>query len=209
MGLAGWHKALPTDRGLEFQFTLYAFDGTTPGADGTLLFLTTKRTTKPAGAGGALGYVDGKRNKGLPNAYLGIGFDYYGNFSAYLPGGPGFIPETVAIGGAESIGYHYLGGVTNGSGIPSSLPFDLDQPTEPTRPANAPTIDVSLTSAGLVEVAIDIHDGNGPQTYVSETIVGVDGQPALPAEVYAGFISSTGGSYNTQQINDLTISTLE
>ena len=211
LGLAGWHEPLPTANGLEIQFTLYAFDGTTPGADGTLLYLTDgalKHPTMPAGSGGSLGYIQGKKGRGLAHAYLGIGFDEYGNFSNFLPDGPGFIPETVALGGAEAIGYEYIGGVTNGSGEPASLPFDLDSPSSTTRPANAPTIDVSLTSAGLLEVAIDIHDGNGPVTYISETIVGVNGQPAVPANVFVGFIGSTGGSYNRHQIGDLTISTL-
>jgi hypothetical protein len=213
IGLVSWHKALPTANGLDVQFTLYAFDGTAPGADGTLLYFSNgslKHPIRPGGNGGSLGYVaGGSAKKGLANAYLGVGFDEYGNFSSYLPGGPGFIPETVAVGGAASIGYPYLGGVTDGSGVPSSLPFDLDQPSATSRPANAPTIDVTLTAAGLLEVAIDIHDGNGPLTYLSENIVGVAGQPAVPATVYVGFEASTGGLYNRHQIGGVTISTLQ
>ena len=212
IGMAGWHKALPTANGLDIQFTLYSFQGSTPGADGTLVYFTDgslDHPGRPAGTGGSLGYINGSRHQGLANAYLGVGFDEFGNFSGFLPGGPGFVPETVALGGAASIGYTYLGGVTNSEGQPASLPFDLDDPASQTRPTNAPTIDVSLTSAGLLEVAIDIHDGNGPVTYLSETIVGVNGQPAVPATVYVGFISSTGGSYNRHQIGGLTISTLE
>jgi len=213
LGLAGWHQALPTANGLDIQFTLSSFDGSSPGADGTLVFLSdgsAKHPTKPAGAGGALGYINhNKRNTGLPGAYLGGGRDEYGNFSDYLLDGPGFIPETVALGGAETAGYAYLGGVTNGSGEPSSLPFDIDQPNSPTRPANAPTINISLTAAGLLEVGIDIHDGNGLVTYISEDIVGVNGQPAVPDSVYVGFIASTGTFYNRHQITNLTISTLQ
>ena len=213
LGLAGWHEPLPTANGLEISFNLYAFDGSEPGADGVLVFLSdgsAKHPTKPAGAGGALGYINhNKRNSGLPNAYLGVGFDEYGNFSNYLLDGPGFIPETVAFGGAESAGYAYLGGVTDGSGQPASLPFDIDDPSSPTRQSSAPTVYISLTASGLAEVAIDIHDGNGPVTYVSENIVGINGQPAVPSSVYVGFIASTGTFYNRQQIDDLTIETLQ
>jgi len=213
LGITGWSKPLPTANGLDIQFTYYSFDGSSPGADGTVLFLSdgaAKHPTKPAGAGGALGYINhNKKGTGLPNAYLGVGFDEYGNFSDYLTDGPGFIPETVALGGAESAGYDYLGGVTDGSGQPASLPFDLDQPGSSTRPSNAPTVDITLSADGLLEVAIDIHDGNGPVTYISESIVGVHGQPAVPATVYVGFIAATGTFYNRHQIGNLTISTLD
>ena len=214
IGFAGYGKPLPTANGLDVQFTLYSFGGSTPGADGTLLYFadgSQKRPGKPGADGGDLGYIESTAHglKGIANAYLGVGFDEYGNFSGFLPGGPGQIPESVALGGAESIGYEYLGGVTNGSGIPVSLPFDLDDPSSPTRPANAPTIDVSLTPAGLLEVAIDIHNGQGPVVYLSETVAGVAGEPAVPATLFVGFAGTTGGSYNRHQIGSVTISTLD
>jgi hypothetical protein len=213
IGSVGWRLPLPTANGLDVQFTLYAFDGTIPGADGSSLYFTDgsfKHPAKPGGLGGALGYLPGPHaRQGLNSAYLGVGFDEFGNFSSFLTGGPGFIPETVALGGAQSAGFPYLGGVENGSDEPASLPFDLDDPSATTRQSNAPTIDVSLTPDGLVEVAIDIHDGNGSLTYVSQQIVGVNGQPAVPATVFVGFAAGTGGSYNRHQIGNLTISTLQ
>ena len=211
VNFVAWHKALPTANGLNIQYNLYSFDGTSPGADGSLVFFTYGSDKPPkmaAGTGGYLGYLSGG-GTGLNYAYLGVGFDEYGNFSNSLTNGPGFVPETVALGGSYLQQYQYLGGVTNGSGVPASLPFMLDDPSSPTRPANAPTIDISLTPAGLVEVAIDIHDGNGPVTYLSENIVGIAGQPAVPPSVFVGFMGATGGLDNRHQIGSLTISTLQ
>jgi len=213
LGLAEWHESVPTARGLDIRFTLYSFDGSLPGADGTLLFLSDgskQPPRKPAGDGGNLGYM-GAGARRMKHAYLGVGFDEYGNFSKTLRGGPGFIPETVALGGAASLGHHYLGGVVDGSGKPASLPFDLDRGAQ-TGFVNAPgrgiTIDVLITPSGLVEVALDTHDGQGLVTYVSASIVGLAGQPPVPPTVFIGFIGSTGGLHNRHEITDLTVSTL-
>ena len=211
-GFVGYHKPLPTANGLDVQYSLYAFNGSSPGADGSLVWFSAPgHPSVPGQEGGQLGYLIQKKGKttGLKDAYLGVGFDEYGNFSVVVPGGPGFVPETVAIAGAESTGYHYLGGVTDGSGQPASLPFNLDDPAQPTRPSIAPTIDIQLTQAGQLSVAIDIHDGEGLVTYYSANIVGVAGQPAVPSSLYVGFTATTGGLYNTHQINNVTISTLQ
>jgi hypothetical protein len=211
-GLAGYHKALPTANGLQIVFDYYSFDGS--GADGSLVYLadgSLPRPKRPGASndcGGCLGYVPSGRKHGLSGAYLGVGLDEYGDFGRFLPGGPGQIGQTIYLGGAQSIGYEYLGGVVNGLGQQASLPFDLDFPGDQSRPTPL-TFYISITAAGLVEVAIDIHDGNGPVTYVSENIVGVAGQPAVPATVYVGFIGSCGSADDRHQVNDLTISTLQ
>jgi hypothetical protein len=218
LGLVGWYAPLPTDNGLDIQFTLYDFNATKKEhSDGTLLYFTDGSLDppiEPDGAGGCLGYFwkrtwcgAATKHGGLANAYLGIGFDEFGHYSKYLNGGPGKVPNTVALGGAVSTGYRYLGGVTNAQGRAASLPFKLYSDST-TRPPSAPTVDVQLSSAGLLEVAFDIHDGHGFVTYLSETVAGINGQPSVPAMVYVGFIGSSGAGFSTHQINDLTISTL-
>ncbi len=200
-----------TANGLQITFTDYAFNGTNPGSEGIAFFLTDASQPIPAHgglAGGGMGYIGTTATNGLPNAYVGVGLDEYGSFSSTAGGyngGPGIVPETVAIRGAASTNYVYLGGATNTAGKAASLPFALDAPTATTRPTGAPTIQATLTAAGLLTVAINRHDGNGFVTYFSQKIVGVNGQPAVPANVYFGLSASTGSHYETHQVAGLTV----
>ncbi len=213
-GAAIERTPLPTANGLSITFTDYAFDGVLPGGNGVAFFFTDASQPLPTTLGqrgGALVYRPSGSGPGLPNAYLGVGLDEYGAFSApgtgYI-GGPGTIPESISVRGAAATGYQYIGGAVNGSGAPASLPFTLDAPSAPTRPATAPTIQATLSAAGALTVAIDHHDGNGFVTYYSGTIVGAGGQPAVPANVYFGVGSSSGGTYEVHQIGGLVITSL-
>ena len=192
-----------TANGVSVTFTDAAFNGTSPGADGMALFFTDASTAVPVAAGavgGALGYGNGG-GAGLTNAYLGVGFDEYGNFSASAggTGGPGRVQETLAVRGSAGTGYAYLGGYQS-AGKAASLPFALDQPAQTVRPANAPTVTVVLTASGQLTVSIDRHDGNGSVQYLSQQIVGVNGQPAVPANIYVGFSAGTGGLDQRHQV---------
>ncbi|HTU81385.1 MAG TPA: multicopper oxidase domain-containing protein [Candidatus Acidoferrales bacterium] len=215
-----------TAHGLSITFTYYSFNGTSPGADGLAFFLTDATQAAPTsygGNGGGLGYGNVNGSGGVANGYLAIGLDEWGNFSAPAAGnsgtgdagGPGVIPESLAVRGAASQDYMYLGGAEDASGSPASLPFDWDQQT-PSRPAVAPTVRITLTPAGLVTAAVDIHDGNGFVTYYSKNVVGqqiqANGttyvQPAVPSKVYVGFSAGTGGAYTQKQVGSFNVSTL-
>ena len=117
------------------------------------------------------------------------------------------MPQTIAVRGAASMGYPYLGGATNAGGHAASLPFKLDQPGT-TRPANAPTIRATLTAAGNLSVAIDRHDGAGFVTYYTQSIAGVAGQPPVPAKVYVGLTGATAGYFARHQIGGLAVTSL-
>ncbi len=205
---------LATANGLQITFTDYSFDGSSSGADGMTLFLTDASRGMPTAigqVGGSLGYASTTGKPGIANGYLGLGLDEFGNFSNPTQGrlgGPGPIPETLALRGAAALGYPYLGGATGPTGKAASLPFHLDQPTLKTRPQNAPTVRLTLAPGGQFAAAIDHHDGNGFVTYFSSTIVGIAGQPAVPASVYLGMTASTGYSYNTHQIGSFAVTTL-
>jgi FtsP/CotA-like multicopper oxidase with cupredoxin domain len=207
-GMLVYRTPFTTAYGLQVVFTDYAYDGTSPGGDGLAMFFADASLQIPTAEGtllGSLGYA-------VPSAYLGVGYDEFGNFSAYGNGGsgngfPGHIPETVAVRGAASSGFQYLAGVTNASGNAASLPFPIDS-TSTTRPTNAPTFRTTLTAAGEVIVEIDHHDGNGFVTYLDKKTVGLSGQPAMPAQLYLAFSSTTGSLDNVHQIGNLTVSYL-
>jgi hypothetical protein len=204
------------------RWTLYSFDAgknESYGGDGSLLFFSDGAQAPPStvgATGGCLGYLAGKKDchgpnseDSLQNAYLGVGFDEFGDFGKFLHDGPGEISDTVDLAGAQPVGYPYLGGVVNGSGQAISLPFPLDYPLVLKRPASGLAMDVTLNPSGLVQVNIDSHDGKGFVTYVSENIVGINHEPGVPASVYVGFTAATGNSILRHQIQDLTISTLQ
>jgi type IV pilus assembly protein PilY1 len=84
---------LSAANGLQITFTDYAFHGSTTGADGIAFFLTDASKPLPTHVGepgAGLAYA-GSSTTGLPNAYVGVGLDEYGNFSN-VTGGPGRIP---------------------------------------------------------------------------------------------------------------------
>ncbi len=204
--------SLPTANGLQFTFTDYSYGG---AADGIAFFLADASLARPAalgGYGGSLGYAFGNGSpSGMAGAYVGIGLDQYGGFSSAQEGrtgGPGSVPETIAVRGSASTNWAYLGGATDASGVASSLAKPLDSQSATARPAAAPTIQVQLTAAGALSVAIDYHDGSGFNTYYAQTIVGVNGEPAVPANVYFGFTGATGGLAATHEIGGLSVSAL-
>lgn len=208
-GAAISKTVLPTANGLIVTFTDHAFHGSRPGADGLALFFTDAAKPFPTRVGyygGYLGYAGAGVQPGLPNAYLGVGLDEYGGFSTF-GGGPGRVPETIAVHGSAATAYQYLGGATNAAGKAASLAFALDTPTATTRPSTAPTIRATLTAAGALSVAIDRHNGSGFVVYYAQSIVGKGGQPAVPAHVYFGMSAATGSLYNVHQVSGLTITT--
>lgn len=211
-GWVAYNAPLSTALGLQISFTIYSFDGNS--ADGQLLFFTDAKYGPPTTIGrygGNLGYASGYGISGMQNAYLGIGFDESGQFSQNAPseglngGSPNRVPETITARGATSIDYYYLGGALNAQGQPASLPFNWDQPQSQKRPATGPTVFVTLSPTGYVSCSVDIHNGQGFVTYYSQSIVGVAGEPAVPANVYIGVTGSNGGGYNRHQIENLSI----
>ena len=206
------NKPLSTAAGFQVVFTDATFAKINGDGDGLAMFLADASQPFPKPTtpkyGGYLGYV------GVAGGYVGVGFDEYGNYSSSDGNGtaangfPGRIQETVAVRGAYSTSNQYLGGYTGTSGTPQSLPFMLDSPTVTVRPAQPPTMRVTLTPASALTVEIDPHDGNGYRTVYAATIAGLNGQPTLPANVYLGFAASTGWAAQYHQIENLTVTQL-
>ena len=78
--------SVPTSQGLDVTFTINQYGG--GGADGVAFALAAVDPTTPTApanigpTGGALGYTAFSTTAGLAHAYLGFGFDVYGNFSS-------------------------------------------------------------------------------------------------------------------------------
>lgn len=119
-GLGFYDVSFPSSLGIVAQFKYYSGGGS--GADGLSFFLVdgdqVSSTTIHTGAtGGALGYAQsttGTPVDGVPHAYLGIGFDEFGNFvttSGGMSGGlPNPVPNSVGLRGSGNgtTGYTYL-----------------------------------------------------------------------------------------------------
>ena len=211
-GFVFYKTPMPTANGVSVTLNYYSFNASGNPGDGLAVVLTDASGPIPLGIGGccgSLGYAIHFNPPALANAYLGVGFDETGYFSAAnegkTGGTPGLLPQTITVRGAASTNENYLFGAQNTAGQAASLPFALDSPSATTRPGPL-TFNVTLTSGGQLSVSIDRHDGNGAVTYIQPTqIVGAGGQPPLPANVYVGLIAAGGGANTRHQISGLRI----
>lgn len=107
------NRQFGTENGIKIEFEYMVFGGGTTGADGFSVFLFDAEVTTPTiGAKGAgLGYAynraifssyGAQRNKGLSGAYLGIGFDSFGNFNAQRFQGESMVNGI--LNGSSSVG---------------------------------------------------------------------------------------------------------
>ncbi|GAA1015996.1 hypothetical protein Aple_011310 [Acrocarpospora pleiomorpha] len=85
--------SMPTSAGLDVTFNAYQYGGTS--AEGLTFMVAAVDPANPLSpanigrSGGALGYSSYAGGPGLANAYLGFGFDVYGNFSNSVYQGSG------------------------------------------------------------------------------------------------------------------------
>lgn len=113
-GYAFNSNSFPASKGISVNFEYYTYGGT--GADGICFFLYDASVADGSfnigSYGGGLGYTDVTAT-GLSRAYLGVGFDEFGNFSDLSSGGKGGTgkaPNSVTIRGAydDSRGAYYM-----------------------------------------------------------------------------------------------------
>ncbi|QDA58605.1 T9SS type A sorting domain-containing protein [Hymenobacter jejuensis] len=213
-GYAIDNASFPAPSGFSISFEFFSYGGT--GADGfSVFFIDADKTSAAAftsgASGGSLGYAQKTADpvsNGVPNGYIGIGIDEYGNYTNPTEGrvgGPGPVADAVAIRGAgngrSATDYPYIAG----SG---TLPFSVDVAT--TR-ANVPTnadyrrayIDVvPQISGGVTTYSIRVRIQHG--SVVTTAINGVT-VPTPPNNLRIGFAGSTGGSTNYHEIRNLAI----
>ncbi len=176
------------------------------GADGFCVFFFDGDAAYPPTLGrygGALTYASAPDYSlpGLSDAYVGVGFDEYGNFSN--PGeagndGPGFRQQSVVLRGSGNgnDGYRYLTGV--------SLPMDFgeyvdrvtrdDEDVIPDEPRRV----VIHMQSGRIAVFFDF--GEGCERILDYDLTTAPGQVAAPARLRIGIGASTGGSTNYHEI---------
>ncbi len=198
------------------QFTYTASNGTTPPADGITFFLAdasvvTASGFSPGAFGGSLGYAQKNPassvppynvtgTPGLSGGYLGVGIDQFGNYSNPTEGrigGPGALPNEVAVRGPGSgqNGYNYLAGTNNldsGSTIFSA----------PASSSIATNFEMTLSATNQLVMYME-EGGIYTQIFTAD----LSGY-TRPANLILGFTGSTGGDNSTQQIANVSLSSV-
>jgi outer membrane protein OmpA-like peptidoglycan-associated protein len=187
-GFAYDNEAFPSTSGALVEFEYADWGGS--GADGLTFFLFNGATTEaefhPGQPGGSLGYAPcNSASNGLSNAYIGVGFDEYGNFTNLKPlcglDGEAFLPNHVTVRGSKAETYRLL----TSAETAESLRAERTQ---------ARRVTIAITPTGKLSVYIRFPDG----TYQRVT-QGVQ-LPTAPATLKFGYVASTGSLSDDHEI---------
>lgn len=229
-GFARSTTSFSSDKGFSISFEYYTYGGS-GDADGISFFLydATASPFNIGDLGGSLGYAPNGSIAGLSKAYIGFGFDEFGNFSATHLGGPGQVPNSVTLrgdgNGTQNTGvtYKYLTGIqtTNSvemSSISAGPTFNISGGVDG-RDKGADGLKPSHPGyrKALIKM-VPNNAGNGFIINVWITEGSVDGGimhhlikdyayrgASLPQNLSYGFAGSTGDHTNFHEIRNLTI----
>ncbi|WP_036960207.1 SpaA isopeptide-forming pilin-related protein [Pseudoclavibacter soli] len=229
VGAALYDRALPSKNGLVLEFTQYQFGNSTDGdaADGIGFFLTdgAYSLTSAGSKGGALGYANKSSDDGLAHAYLGVGFDEFGNFAdtstditpQCYSGTPTPKKNAVTLRGPGNgqTGYCVVGATKKVTDLNAS--YSLRAQRTGTSYTNANMQSVLQASARKTRVTVyplkdgetnptvtvEMDFGDGYVTVLSETMTA-----AAPDLIKFGFLGSTGGSRDTHLISSVRVGTV-
>ncbi len=189
-GYAYDDEAFPASAGALVEFEYADWGGS--GADGLTFFLFDGATSEAqfhAGQpGGALGYApcDSTTN-GLSNAYVGVGFDEYGNFTnlGSICGldGFGFTPNHVSIRGSAAESYRLL------ASAPTTESLRAER-------SQARRVTIAVTPNGKLSVYVGYPDGTYQQVTENFQL------PAAPETLKFGYVASTGALTDYHEIRD-------
>lgn len=203
-GLGFYDAAFDSSNGIVAEFRYYADDGTIPGGDGLSFFLVDGDQVddvniSPGAFGGALGYAQNNApTDGVPHAYLGIGFDEYGNFVTNKEGKEGGfaseVPDSVGLRGSGNgtTGYAYLTSVD----ISSTLSETIDNGWRQARVTILPGV-----GSATIRVEMRFDDTGDWQTVIDDYTY----NEAPPANLKLGFAASTGSANNVHAIGQLDV----
>ncbi len=215
--------------GIKASFEYFCYGGT--GADGLTAFLFDAAIDNfnPGGFGGSLGYARRNNEIGLSGAYLGIGFDTFGNFGnnteSRLGGFPGneggSHPNAVVVRGPGQglSGYQYIVGrkVNEGGdfGLPADQRFPLSSGGQGTSRVTNPenqgyrqvflNLEPNPNDIGYlltVEMLVTTEQGNSRMVSIFNQ------EPyrfSAPNQLKFGFAASTGGENNFHEIKNIII----
>lgn len=192
-GYVYYNEAFPSTDGalVEFEYADYGGDG----ADGLTFFLYDGSVSEGefhAGyQGGSLGYASCKQgateHPGVSKAYIGVGFDEYGNFTNLGAicelDGTEMHPNQVSVRGSEEEKYRLLGGAESDEGLMAER-------------AHARHVTVSVTPDDKLSVYLRYPDGTQQAVVAGLQLA----QSKLPPTFKFGFAASTGGLTDFHEI---------
>jgi autotransporter-associated beta strand protein len=198
----------------------YAFYNGT-GADGITFFLVDGSTTVEsfaAGAyGGSLGYAQKNATAappagvaGMDGGYLGFGFDNFGNYSNPTEGrvgGPGFVPNSIAVRGPEANNWSYIAGANLDSYGQMDFPTLTTRPTDVTdanqAAANFRSFRLTLDAGNYLVVEMKFGASSDYVTVFETSLASYD----RPETFKVGFTGATGSSTEIHEIRNLSVVT--
>jgi gliding motility-associated-like protein len=214
--------------GIKAEFEYFIYGGN--GADGLVAFLFDAETPNffPGGFGGSLGYAQRGSQSGLSRAYLGIGFDVYGNFGTAQEGknggffgtGGSLVPNSIVIRGPGDglFGYPFVVGrktmETGNDGLRASDQFPISSGGPGTNRITNPNL------PGYRKVFLDLQPdpfGDGYFLTLKMLVSTVANNPRMvtifdrpynfpaPKNLKIGFTASTGGQNNIHEIRNLIV----
>ena len=220
----------PSNYGLKVEFEYFSYGGAGPlFADGLTAFLFDGDTPvfNAGGFGGSLGYASRNQEPGMSNAYLGIGFDEFGNFGNAKEGRTGSFtnldqngraPDAIVLRGPSSQGYPFVvGRRTNEVGPANNGLYEGDQFTISSGGAARVT---DRNKPGFRKVFLELQPNlNGPGFFLKlrmevttelnkpRMVTIFDGAYQFPApkNLKIGFAGSTGGFTNFHEIRNLIV----
>src|ERR1700733_3722920 len=228
--------SVPTSSGIDATFNTYQYGGAN-NADGIAFVLAAVNPADPLSpanigqSGGALAYSANATSAlvGLANAYMGIGFDTYGNYSNHVYEGTGCTNPAYISGTGTVPGQVVIRGPGNGLVGYCAINSTATTTSSPVVPLSATT---RAASEGPVEGAINPTSGSFTTasgitvpagtykvvfTPVGKSPVTLSGAlPTVPSGLYPsswltssgipqqlafGWVASTGGSTNFHEID--------
>ncbi|UZD22537.1 PKD domain-containing protein [Algoriphagus halophytocola] len=217
--------------GIKASFEYFMYGGS--GADGLTVFLFDAETQnfQPGGFGGSLGYAQRNNTPGLTGAYLGLGFDAFGNFGntnenrngGFLAGSTSLFPNSIVLrrGGSGLTGYEFVNGKITNDPPPGTAQIALDVEYQfPLSSGGFGTTRVEdLNQPGYRKVFLELEphpNGVGYLVKLEMVVTTVQNEPRTitifqstaftlqaPKNLKIGFAASTGGETNIHEIKNL------